>query len=66
MTEGLYTVHLAKGQGMIPETILLLNLWQPGVSAPELRDHVVTNGLLPKATAYRASDMRLVRSVEAA
>jgi hypothetical protein len=32
MTDGLYNVHLAKGQGMIPETILLLNLWQPGVS----------------------------------
>jgi hypothetical protein len=57
MTDGLYNVHLAKGQGMIPETVLLLNLWQPGVSATELRDKVISNGLLPKATAYRVSDI---------
>ena len=57
MTDGLYNVHLAKGQGMIPETILLLNLWHPGVSSPELRDKVVAEGHLPKATAYRASDI---------
>ncbi len=53
----LYNVHLAKGQGMIPETIMLLNLWQPGVLAPELRNKVVADGLLPKATAYRTSDI---------
>ena len=57
MTDGLYNVHLAKGQGMIPETVVLLNLWQPGVSAQELRNNVVANGLLPKATAYRTSDI---------
>ena len=57
MTDGLYSVHLAKGQGMIPETIVLLNLWQPGISAQELRDDVISNGLLPKATAYRVSDI---------
>ena len=57
MTEDLYNVHLAKGQGMISETILLLKLWQPGVSTPELRKRVVAEGLLPKATAYRASDI---------
>jgi hypothetical protein len=57
MTSELYNVHLAKGQGMIPETILLLNLWRPGASPPELRKRVVTEGLLPKATAYRASDI---------
>jgi hypothetical protein len=57
MTDGLYNVHLAKGQGMIPETVVLLNLWQPGVSATELRNKVIASGLLPKATAYRASDI---------
>jgi Putative inner membrane protein (DUF1819) len=51
MTDGLYNVHLAKGQGTIPETVVLLNLWQPGMSATELRNKVVANGLLPKATA---------------
>ena len=57
MSEGLYDVHLAKGQGMISETILLLNLWQPGVSPSKLRDKVVAEGILPKATAYRTSDI---------
>jgi Putative inner membrane protein (DUF1819) len=57
MTCELYDVNLAKGQGMIPETVLLLNIWQPGVSALELRNKVVANGVLSKATAYRASDI---------
>jgi hypothetical protein len=57
MTDGLYDVHLAKGQGMIPETILLLNLWRPGMSTQQLRNTVVAEGLLPKATSYRASDI---------
>jgi hypothetical protein len=57
MTEGLYSVHLAKGQGMIAETIVLLNHWQPGESPPQFRNRVIAEGLLPKATSYRASDL---------
>jgi hypothetical protein len=57
MTNGFYDVQLAKGQGMIPETILLLNSWRPGLSPPVLRNEVIAGGLLPKATAYRASDI---------
>jgi hypothetical protein len=52
-----YTVALAKGQGMPSETILLLNTWQEGMSAVELKRHVIANGLLPKATNYRTSDL---------
>jgi hypothetical protein len=52
-----YTVALAKGQGMPSETILLLKTWQEGMSAVELKRHVIANGLLPKATNYRTSDL---------
>jgi Putative inner membrane protein (DUF1819) len=52
-----YTVALAKGQGMPSETILLLNVWQEGMSAVELKRHVIANGLLPKATNHRTSDL---------
>jgi hypothetical protein len=46
---------------MIPQTVPLLSVWQPGVPALELRDKVITEGLLPKATAYCSCD--LVRRV---
>jgi hypothetical protein len=52
-----YTVALAKGQGMPSETILLLKAWQEGMSAVELKRHIIANGLLPKATNYRTSDL---------
>jgi hypothetical protein len=55
--EGAYTVALAKGQGMPSETILLLKVWQEGMSAMELKRHVIAEGLLPKATNHRASDL---------
>jgi hypothetical protein len=52
-----YTVALAKGQGMASETILLLKTWKEGMNAVELKNHVIANGLLPKATNYRTSDL---------
>jgi len=52
-----YSVALAKGQGMPSETILLLKTWREGMSAVELKRHVIANGLLPKATNYRTSDL---------
>lgn len=42
---------------MIPETIRLLEIWEPQVSAVELRDKVRNEGLLSKATAYRMADI---------
>jgi len=42
---------------MPSETILLLKSWQEGMSAVELKRHVIANGLLPKATNYRTSDL---------
>ncbi len=55
--ERLYDVMLSKGQGMPSETILLLKAWQEGMSAAELKNYVIANGLLPKATSYRTSDL---------
>lgn len=52
-----YTVALAKGQGMASETILLLKAWKEGMGAVELKRYVIANGLLPKATTYRTSDL---------
>ena len=52
-----YNTGLCKGQGMIPETIRLLEIWEPGASAVELRDKVRREGLLSKATAYRMADI---------
>jgi hypothetical protein len=57
VTEHLYDVHLAKGQGMIPETVLLLKQWENGLTSTGLRDKVLDSGTLPKATAYRATDI---------
>src|SRR5262245_23893737 len=57
MKNALYDVRLAKGQGMVPETVILLNEWQEGQTSAELRHRVLNTGILPKATAYRASDI---------
>jgi hypothetical protein len=37
MTSTTYTIGLAKGQGMVSETMLLLRVWQPGMTASDLR-----------------------------
>ena len=42
---------------MIPETVLLLKQWEEGLTSTGLRDKVLDAGVLPKATAYRASDI---------
>lgn len=52
-----YNTALCKGQGMVPETIRLLDIWQPGVTALQLREQVREKGLLPKATAQRSADI---------
>ena len=56
-TPGPYTVMLAKGQGMVSETILLLKAWQPGMSPAELGQLLREQGLIAKASARRASDL---------
>src|SRR6266511_1945714 len=39
-----YTVALAKGQGMPSETIQILKAWQEGMTAVQLKRHVIAEG----------------------
>jgi len=52
-----YTTALSKGQGMIPETIALLNIWNPGMSVPDLKSKAVSEGIIGRATALRVQDI---------
>ena len=52
-----YTTNLAKAQGLVPETLELLALWQPGMSTAALTALVKETGALGRATATRISDV---------
>jgi len=52
-----YTAALAKGHGIIPETLILLDTWEPGMTPAALANRVVNEGLLGKATANRVDDV---------
>lgn len=52
-----YTVSLAKGQGMIDETMALFSLWKPGMTAAELGNRAVQEGAFARGTAKRIKDM---------
>jgi len=52
-----YNTALCKGQGMLPETVRLLQVWEPGMSSFQLAEKVRSQGLIPKATAQRVSDI---------
>jgi hypothetical protein len=52
-----YTTNLAKAQGMVPETLELLELWEPGMSVGELKTRVRAMGALGKATQVRVDDL---------
>jgi hypothetical protein len=52
-----YNTALCKGQGMLPETVRLLQVWEPGMSSGQLADKVRIEGLIAKATAQRVSDI---------
>ena len=57
MAERTYTTGLAKGQGIIPETLAILSVWQPQMGTSELVSEVLRKGVLSKATALRAKDL---------
>lgn len=57
MSQSKYTTALAKGQGIIEETVALLKKWEPGMSARQLADIAVKEGALGKATAKRTRDL---------
>lgn len=52
-----YTADLSKGQGLIEETAALLRHWQPGMSLQSLKDDVLQQGIISKATALRVNDI---------
>lgn len=52
-----YTTNLSKAQGMVPETIELLELWEPGMSVGQLKHRVRATGALGKATQVRVDDL---------
>lgn len=52
-----YTTALSKGQGMIPETLALLNLWTPEISVAELKAFALREGVIGRATALRVQDI---------
>ncbi len=57
MQSRLYTTNLSKAQGIIPETIELLSLWEPGMSAAKLKARARTSGALGKSTQTRVDDI---------
>jgi hypothetical protein len=52
-----YNTNLSKAQGLIPETLELLELWQPGMSPLELRNLVKETGALDRASDTRVTDV---------
>jgi hypothetical protein len=52
-----YTTNLSKAQGMVPETLELLELWEPGMTVGDLKTRVRSMGALGKATQIRVDDL---------
>lgn len=52
-----YNTNLSKAQGQVPETLELLELWQSGMSALELRNLVKETGALDRASDTRVTDV---------
>jgi hypothetical protein len=57
MQEATYTTQLQAGLGMIPETLSLLRLWEPGMSPSQLADAAIREGLFSRTTARRARNL---------
>lgn len=52
-----YTTQLQAGLGMIPESLTLLRLWQPGMTASQLADTAIREGTFSRTTARRARNL---------
>jgi hypothetical protein len=52
-----YTTNLSKAQALVPETLELLGLWEPGMKAAELKATVKATGALGLATDTRITDV---------
>ena len=53
MGQGNYTTQLQAGLGLIDETRQLLELWEPGVAAPDLTRTALASGHFPGVSARR-------------
>lgn len=56
-SEAPYTTQLQAGLGMIPETMDLLRLWEPGMIPARLAEKVIQDGLFSRTTARRARNL---------
>lgn len=52
-----YTTMLSVGLGLIDETRILLELWQPGMKAGDLYRYALDSGSLPNISARRLSNL---------
>lgn len=52
-----YTAQLQAGLGMIPETLELLRLWEPGMIPARLKERAISEGTFSRATARRARNL---------
>lgn len=52
-----YNTNLSKAQGIVPETVELLEIWEPGMESLDLKKKVHSSGALAKETATRISDI---------
>jgi len=55
--ERAYTSQLGAGLGMIPETLDLLRLWEPGMIGSQLAEQAVETGMFSRTTARRARNL---------
>ncbi len=54
---GAYTIHLSVCQGIVEESRILLDLWQPGMDASDLYQAALESGSFPSMTASRLRNM---------
>lgn len=57
MRGGPYTARLAAGLGLIEETLVLLDLWEPGMDTPGLIRVAIQSGRFPTMSARRIENM---------
>ena len=48
-----YTTQLQAGLGLVPETLKLLAIWEPGMTGPDLLKAALASGEFPNVTARR-------------
>jgi len=57
MKTATYTSTLNSGLGMIDETKVLINLWQPGMGSTELQSAALSSGYFPNISARRLRNL---------